>query len=56
MEMGWKQRWANHLTPDTGCSVKEGKFPEGVYHAFDYVLFFENLKANIARRIKAFGH
>lgn len=35
-------------------NVKGGNFPEGVYHAFDYSLFFENLKANIAERIKAF--
>lgn len=35
-------------------TVKEGHFPEGVYHAFDYSLFFENLKANIAERIDAF--
>ncbi len=33
---------------------KGGSFPEGVYHAFDYSLFFENLKANIAERIEAF--
>jgi hypothetical protein len=35
-------------------TVKGGNFPEGVYHAFDYTLFFENLKANIAERIDAF--
>jgi len=35
-------------------TVKGGHFPEGVYHAFDYSLFFMNLKANIAERIKAF--
>lgn len=35
-------------------TVKGGHFPEGVYHAFDYSLFFMNLKANIAQRIKAF--
>ena len=36
-------------------AVKGAKFPTGVYHAFDYSLFFENLKANIAERIDAFG-
>lgn len=36
-------------------TVEGGHFPAGVYHAFDYALFFENLKANIAERIKAFG-
>ena len=35
-------------------TVKGGHFPEGVYHAFDYSLFFMNLKANIAERIEAF--
>ena len=29
-------------------------FPEGVYHAFDYSLFYENLKANVEERIRAF--
>lgn len=28
-------------------------FPAGVYHAFDYSLFFENLRANAAERIEA---
>jgi len=36
-------------------TVQGGHFPEGVYHAFDYSLFFENLKANIAERIDAFA-
>ena len=35
-------------------TVKGSHFSEGVYHAFDYSLFFMNLKANIAERIKAF--
>ena len=30
-------------------------FPKGVYHAYDYALFYENLKANAAERIKAFA-
>ena len=29
-------------------------FPEGVYHVFDYSLFYENLRANLAQRIQAF--
>lgn len=33
-------------------TVQGGHFPQGVYHAFDYSLFYENLKANIAERIK----
>jgi pimeloyl-ACP methyl ester carboxylesterase len=36
-------------------TVEGGHFPKGVYHAFDYSLFFENLKANIAERINAFA-
>jgi hypothetical protein len=35
-------------------TIKGGHFPEGVYHSFDYTLFFENLKSNIAERIDAF--
>lgn len=35
-------------------TVKGGHFPAGVYHAFDYSLFYENLKANIAERIEHF--
>ena len=37
-------------------TVKGGHFPAGVYHSFDYSLFSENLKANIAERIEAFTH
>ena len=29
-------------------------FPKGVYHAFDYSLFYENLRANVAQRIQSF--
>ena len=36
-------------------TVVGGHFPKGVYHAFDYSLFFENLKVNIAERIDAFA-
>ena len=31
-------------------------FPDGVYHIYDYQFFFENLKKNVADRIRAFGH
>lgn len=37
-------------------SVAGGRFPAGVYHAFDYSLFFENIKVNIAERIEAYNH
>lgn len=36
-------------------TVAGGHFPKGVYHAFDYSLFFNNLKVNIAERIEAFS-
>lgn len=35
-------------------TVVGGHFPQGVYHAFDYSLFYMNLRANIAERIDAF--
>lgn len=35
-------------------NVANPNFPKGVYHAFDYSLFFDNLKENAGRRIKAF--
>ncbi|WP_458775326.1 DUF3089 domain-containing protein [Desulforhopalus sp. 52FAK] len=35
-------------------TVKGSHFPEGIYHAFDYSLFFMNIKVNIAERIEAF--
>ncbi|XPV74786.1 MAG: DUF3089 domain-containing protein [Desulfovibrio sp.] len=34
-------------------TVENGILPEGIYHGFDYSLFFENLKANALDRIKA---
>ncbi len=57
-----------HFTPaqvkDSGLVVKPADpalvafdsptFPKGVYHPFDYSLFYENIKANAALRIKAF--
>lgn len=36
-------------------TVKDSHFPEGIYHAFDYTLFFTNLRVNIAERIEAFA-
>ena len=36
-------------------TVESSNFPDGVYHAFDYSLFYENLVANIAERIDAFS-
>ncbi len=35
-------------------TVKGGHFPKGIYHAFDYSLFYENLRENIKERIEAF--
>ncbi|BCS88781.1 DUF3089 domain-containing protein [Pseudodesulfovibrio sediminis] len=31
-------------------------FPAGVYHVYDFSIFYENLKQNAARRIKAMGN
>lgn len=31
-----------------------GSFPNGVYHAYDYSLFYENLRQNAGERIRAF--
>ncbi len=31
-------------------------FPEGVYHCYDYALFYENIKENASERISAFTH
>lgn len=40
---------------DPGLVENSGNgFPEGVYHAYDYSLFYENLKANVAQRIESF--
>lgn len=57
-----------HFTPaqvkDSGLVVKPADpalvasdsktFPKGVYHQFDYSLFYENIKANAAERIRAY--
>lgn len=40
----------------TLLSVPNGLFPAGVYHRFDYALFYENLRENIARRIAVMRH
>ncbi|MBI9111880.1 DUF3089 domain-containing protein [Maridesulfovibrio ferrireducens] len=34
--------------------MKRMPFGKGVYHVYDYSLFFDNLKANVAERIKAY--
>ncbi|NDV85364.1 DUF3089 domain-containing protein [Aurantimonas aggregata] len=33
--------------------VKQSFFPAGVYHGYDYALFFENLRSNAAQRIQS---
>jgi len=35
-------------------AVPSGTFPKGVYHQFDYSLFYDNLRENAARRIDVF--
>ena len=35
-------------------AIDSETFPKGVYHPFDYSLFYENIRANAAERIKAF--
>jgi len=43
-----------HPVDEDLVTVKGSHFPSGIYHAFDYSLFFNNLKANIAERIEVF--
>ena len=43
------------VTPKSSALLTDLPFGPGVYHAYDYNLFYENLKANVARRIKAFA-
>ena len=43
------------VTPKSSARLTHLPFGPGVYHAYDYNLFYENLKANVARRIKAFA-
>ena len=35
-------------------TVKGSHFPKGIFHAFDYSLFFKNLKENVKTRISSF--
>ena len=44
------------VEPNDPALVDSGSatFPKGVYHPFDYSLFYENLKANGAQRIQEF--
>ncbi len=35
-------------------TVQGGRFPKGIYHSFDYSLFFENIRANIIERMDSF--
>ena len=43
------------VNPEDPALVDSGppSFPKGVYHVFDYSLFYENLRENVAERIKA---
>jgi len=38
----------------TLLTTKDTTFPRGVYHVYDYSLFYENLRQNIKQRINAF--
>ncbi len=31
-----------------------GRYPEGVYHQYDYAFWFNNLKENVKTRIQAY--
>ncbi|MCB2192400.1 MAG: DUF3089 domain-containing protein [Deltaproteobacteria bacterium] len=42
------------VAPKDSKLLTQMPFGPGVYHCYDYSFFYENLKANIARRIKAF--
>lgn len=44
------------VEPKNPALVDSGSetFPKGVYHVFDYSLFYENLKANVAQRIQTY--
>ncbi|MBU4576694.1 MAG: DUF3089 domain-containing protein, partial [Proteobacteria bacterium] len=42
------------VQPKDAKLLTQMPFGPGVYHCYDYSLFYENLKANIAQRIKAF--
>jgi ribosomal protein L24E len=34
--------------------VNMGRWPKEVYHRFDYAFWFDNLKENVQKRIKAY--
>ncbi len=42
------------VTPASPAPLAHLPFGPGIYHSYDYGLFYENLKANVAQRIKAF--
>ncbi|WP_291326383.1 DUF3089 domain-containing protein [Desulfovibrio sp. UCD-KL4C] len=42
------------VEPKDTAQMTNMPFGKGVYHAYDYSLFFENLKENIAERIKSY--
>lgn len=42
------------VTPKDPSLVESPFFPAGVYHSYDYSLFFENIRANAAQRIEAY--
>lgn len=41
-------------TIPSGEELEIGPFPEGVYHRYDYALWYRNLQANVADRINAY--
>lgn len=42
------------VTPKDPSLLASPFFPAGVYHSYDYSLFFENIRANAAQRIEAY--
>lgn len=52
------QSWESGLVVDPAnpalVPIGDGGFPKGVYHQYDYSLFFENLRSNAARRIQTY--
>jgi pimeloyl-ACP methyl ester carboxylesterase len=42
------------VTPKDPSLLESPFFPAGVYHSYDYSLFFENIRANAAQRIEAY--
>ena len=49
---------ANMKTPQSEKIdlVHMGRWPQGVFHRFDYAFWFNNLKANVKKRIFAYQH